>query len=147
MRGERRNSRRLEFISFLNRHMSDVVNVKNFLLSIRETGYRSFAHTIAELVDNSLQAGATRVSISIGPKETGQISVTDNGSGMPHGALRTALQFGGSTRFGDRSGAGRFGMGLPTSSITLAKRVDVFTWKAGTIFHVNTSTLFASVME
>jgi hypothetical protein len=115
--------------------MTDVVNVQNFLVSIRETGYRSFAHTIAELVDNSLQAGATHVAISIGGGDKGQISVTDNGSGMPHDTLRTALQFGGSSRFGDRNGAGRFGMGLPTSSITLAKRVDVYTWTAGTILH------------
>lgn len=115
--------------------MTDVVNVKNFLLSIRETGYRSFAHTLAELVDNSLQAGATVVSISVGPAESGPISVTDNGCGMPRDALRTALQFGGSTRFGDRSGSGRFGMGLPTSSLSLAKRVDVYTWRAGTILH------------
>jgi hypothetical protein len=115
--------------------MTDVVNVHNFLLSIRETGYRSFAHTIAELVDNSVQAHATHVAISIGAGGTGQISVTDNGSGMHHDVLRTALQFGGSSRFGDRNGAGRFGMGLPTSSITLAKRVDVYTWTAGTILH------------
>lgn len=67
--------------------------------------------------------------------ESGEIFVTDNGNGMPHDALRTALQLGGSTRFGDRSGAGRFGMGLPTSSITLARRVDVYTGRAGTILH------------
>lgn len=115
--------------------MADVVNVHNFLLSIRETGYRSFAHTLAELVDNSLQAGAKHVSISVNPADTGQISVTDNGDGMDHEALRTALQFGGSTRFGDRSGSGRFGMGLPTSSITVAKRVDVYTSRAGTTLH------------
>jgi DNA gyrase/topoisomerase IV subunit B len=68
----------------------EVVNVRNFLISIRETGYRSFAHTIAELVDNSLQAGATHVSISIVPSEEGRISVTDNGAGMAYDALRTA---------------------------------------------------------
>lgn len=107
--------------------MTEVVNVKNFLFSIRETGYRSFAHTLSELIDNSLQAGATIVSIKIDFAKAGQISVTDNGSGMAQEALRTALQFGGSSRFGDRSGAGRFGMGLPTSSITLARRVDVYT--------------------
>jgi Histidine kinase-, DNA gyrase B-, and HSP90-like ATPase len=112
--------------------MTEIVNVQNFLLSIRETGYRSFAHTIAELVDNSLQAGANRVSISI---DTGEISVTDNGTGMPREVLRRALQFGGSSRYGDRSGSGRFGMGLPTSSITLARRVDVYTRKAKMALH------------
>jgi hypothetical protein len=115
--------------------MTEIVNVKNFLSSIRETGYRSFAHTLAELIDNSLQAGATDVSITVNPTGTGHIFVADNGSGMAPEVLRTALQFGGSSRFGDRSGAGRFGMGLPTSSITLARRVDVYTWRGGTILH------------
>lgn len=116
--------------------MPDVVNVRNFLLSVRETGYRSFAHTLAELVDNSIQAGATHVSISIVPEDGGRITITDNGSGMTPDALRTALQFGGSTRFGDRTGTGRFGMGLPTSSVSLAKRVDVYTWNSGVVLHV-----------
>jgi signal transduction histidine kinase len=115
--------------------MPEVVNVRNFLLSIRETGYRSFAHTIAELIDNSLQAGATHVSVSIGPTDGGSITVTDNGKGMTRDALETALQFGGSTRYGDRTGAGRFGMGLPTSSVSLAKRVDVYTWDSQTALH------------
>lgn len=115
--------------------MPQVVNVHNFLLSVRETGYRSFAHSIAELVDNSVQAGATCVSIDISAESGGRIVVTDNGAGMSEGALRTALQFGGSTRFGDRAGAGRFGMGLPTSSVSLAKRVDVYTRNTDTVLH------------
>jgi hypothetical protein len=115
--------------------MPPIVNVHNFLLSIRETGYRSFAHTLAELIDNSLQAEATRVSISVNSAGSGEISVTDNGSGMDCKALRTALQFGGSTRFGDRRGSGRFGMGLPTSSVTLARRVDVYATRTGATWH------------
>src|SRR5437899_6424332 len=112
--------------------MPEIINVRNFLISIRETGYRSFAQTTAELIDNSLQARATSVSIDVAATE---VSVTDNGSGMSREVLRTALQFGGSSRFGDRTGAGRFGMGLPTSSITLAKRVDVYTWRPGRTLH------------
>lgn len=115
--------------------MVDIVNVPNFLISIRETGYRSFAHTIAELVDNSLQAGATHVSVRVDNTGTGQIAVVDNGAGISRDALRTALQFGGTSRFGDRTGSGRFGMGLPTSSVTLAKRIDLYTWNGATTWH------------
>jgi len=43
--------------------------------------------------------------------------------------LRTALQFGGSGRFNDRNGSGRFGMGLPNSSLSQARRLEVFTWQ------------------
>jgi len=45
--------------------------------------------------------------------------------------LRMALQFGNGTRLEDRSGIGRFGMGLPNSSISQAIRVDVWTWQNG----------------
>jgi hypothetical protein len=117
--------------------MIEIINPKNFITSIRETGYRSFAHAVAELVDNSLQAGATDIRINIGrEKDRGVVSVIDNGSGMTIEALRTALQFGGSTRFDDRSGAGRFGMGLPTSSLCLSRRVDVYTWTEQGNLHV-----------
>jgi len=45
--------------------------------------------------------------------------------------LRRALQFGNGGRLNDRSGIGRFGMGLPNSSISQARRVDVWTWQNG----------------
>jgi hypothetical protein len=45
--------------------------------------------------------------------------------------LRTALSFGGSTRFNDRGGQGRFGMGLPNSSVSQAGRLDLYSWQRG----------------
>lgn len=115
--------------------MVQLVDAHNFLRSIRETGYRSLAHSVAEFIDNSVQAGASSVSIQFVPEDGGTISITDDGSGMSKESLRTALQFGGSTRFNDRNGLGRFGMGLPTSSVSMAKRVDVYTWKRKTVLH------------
>jgi hypothetical protein len=50
---------------------------------------------------------------------------------MDANVLRMALQFGNGTRLDDRSGIGRFGMGLPNSSISQARRVDVWSWKDG----------------
>ncbi|RMH12718.1 MAG: hypothetical protein D6695_05855 [Planctomycetota bacterium] len=53
----------------------------------------------------------------------------DDGSGMAPHTLRTALRFGGTTRFDDRSGLGRFGMGLPNSSASQCRRLEVYTWE------------------
>ena len=39
--------------------------------------------------------------------------------------------FGNGTRLNDRSGIGRFGMGLPNASISQARRVEVWTWLNG----------------
>jgi hypothetical protein len=56
------------------------------------------------------------------------LAVLDDGCGMNARTLRSALQFGGSERFGDRTGPGRFGFGLPNSSISQSRRVEVFSW-------------------
>ncbi len=108
---------------------------------MRDSGYRNAAYAIAELIDNSIQAGATRVELLCGERrqlvrqrertQVSQIAVLDNGCGMDAETLRMALQFGNGTRLDDRSGIGRFGMGLPNSSISQARRVDVWSWQNG----------------
>src|SRR3546814_13353519 len=47
--------------------------------------------------------------------------------------LRLALQFGNGTHLTDRRGIGRFGMGLPNSSISQCRRVEVWTWQNGPV--------------
>lgn len=108
-----------------------------FILATRDTGYRSLAAAICELLDNSLQAGANRIDVFLLEERdrTAErlrnvtIAVLDNGSGMDSDGLRTALQFGGSTRFNDRKGPGRFGMGLPNSSVSQTRRLEVYSWQ------------------
>jgi len=50
---------------------------------------------------------------------------------MDAATLRRALQFGNGNYLNDRSGIGRFGMGLPNSSLSQATRVDVWSWQDG----------------
>lgn len=110
-----------------------LVDPINFLLATRDTGYRSTAQAVAEFVDNSLQADARRVSISIvqglDPLHPLEITVADNGRGMDAAALSRALTFGGSSRFGDRASLGRYGMGLPNGALSRARRVEVYSWR------------------
>jgi len=107
-----------------------------FILATRDTGYRSLANALAELIDNAVQADATwvRVFVRDAPGDYQSdvaIAVLDNGYGMDRDKLWTALQFGGTERFGDRRGLGRFGMGLPNSSVSQSRRVEVYSWRAG----------------
>ena len=107
----------------------------------RDSGYQNTAYAVAELIDNSLQAGATHVELLC--KETRtfvaqrerwtiqHVAVLDNGSGMNASTLRMALQFGNGTRLDDRSGIGRFGMGLPSASISQCTKVEVWSWTDG----------------
>jgi hypothetical protein len=111
---------------------SDMVLIENFLTATRDAGYRGLSAAISELLDNSIQAGARRISVTItNPNGIGDrgatISVSDDGVGMSAETLRGCLRFGWSTRFNDRSGPGRFGMGLPNASLSHARRIDVFT--------------------
>lgn len=108
-----------------------IVLSETFISATRDTGYRSTAAAVAELVDNSVQAKAKNIRIFV--REAGddiEVAVLDDGTGMDSLTLRRALQFGGSMRFGDRSGMGRFGMGLPNASVSQARHIDVFTWRA-----------------
>jgi hypothetical protein len=118
-----------------------IVEVRNFVLATRDTGYRSTAAAIAELVDNAVQAKATSVHVFVNDSRTNEekqiaIAVLDNGSGMEPTILRTALQFGGSGRFNERTGLGRFGMGLPNSSLSQCRHVEVYSWQhPDTVYH------------
>lgn len=115
---------------------------RQFILATRDTGYRSISAAVSELIDNALQAGADTVHVLVlehyldtAPSGTQRrrisLGVLDNGCGMDASALRPALQFGGSDRFNDRSGAGRFGMGLPNSSVSQSRRLELYSWRDG----------------
>lgn len=110
-----------------------VVALNRFIEATRDSGYKTTASAVAELIDNAFEAKATRVEVSIleanvdGNRQL-TVVVRDNGCGMPPSVLRLALQFGGSTRFNSREGVGRYGMGLPTSSLSQARRLDVYSW-------------------
>jgi hypothetical protein len=120
----------------LKREDCSIIALDKFIQATRDSGYKGTASAISELVDNSIQAGATRIAISVTAKASDneekaiEVSVLDNGRGMDLATLRQALRFGGSTRFGDRRGLGRYGMGLPNASLSQARRVTVYTWQA-----------------
>ena len=120
------------------RNRGELVHPEHFILATRDTGYRSTSYALAELVDNAIQAGASRISTEITSTQDDrwpiEIVVTDDGSGMDASELRQALAFGGTTRFDDRSSLGRYGMGLPNGSLSRARRVTVHSWKQGAAY-------------
>ena len=122
---------------------SVLVDEDNFLEAIRDAGYRNAAAAVAELVDNSIEAGATEVSIDVtsDPNQEFpvQISIADDGQGMSLKELQLALVFGGSSRFGSRDSFGRFGMGLPSASLSLARDIEVRSWRGASMRTVRLS--------
>ncbi len=121
----------------------DIVPTHLAVQAMRDNGYKNAAYAIAELMDNAIQAGATLVELICAEKTSlveqrsrtrvEKIAVLDNGCGMDADVLRMAMQFGNGTRLdsGQQTGIGRFGMGLPASSVSQCTRVDVWTWQEG----------------
>ena len=120
-----------------------IVSAKLTIEAMRDSGYKDTDHALAELLDNSIEAGADLVEViavetppdpnqSYARARVSEIAVVDNGEGMDGTTLRRALKFGDGTRL-DRTkrGIGRFGVGLPQSSISQCKRVDIWTWQNG----------------
>ena len=109
--------------------------------AMRDSGYKNTAYALAELIDNSVQANANSVEVICieahqqvrerSRRRIQKIGIIDNGEGMTPDTLRLALQFGNGTHLTDREGIGRFGMGLPNSSISQCRRVEIWTWQSG----------------
>ena len=117
----------------------DLVPTHLAVQAMRDNGYRNTAYAIAELIDNAIQAEATQVELLCCESEelvqqrvrrrVRHIAVLDNGTGMDDALLRMALQFGNGTHLSDRTGIGRFGMGLPSASISQCRKVEVWSWQ------------------
>src|SRR5439155_719219 len=109
-------------------------------VSMRDIGY-DFTSALADLVDNSISAGAQKVDIDITFEGAdSRILIADDGSGMTETELNEALRFG-SRRTYSAEDLGRYGLGLKTASISQCRRVTVFTRRAMTYRRVAGRTL------
>lgn len=110
-----------------------LVQLQNFIQATRDSGYKNTASAIAELIDNAIESSATLIEVDFNKASDGsdghEVSIVDDGRGMNENELGLALQFGGSSRFNSRRQMGRYGMGLPNSSLSQCKRIEVTTWR------------------
>lgn len=116
-------------------------NARQALESQRRSGYRNTAAAAREIVDNALEAGATRVDVCFdrpSDRQAGQrretvsaIAFIDNGSGMIPEMARYALSWGAGTHFDEPDFIGKFGFGLPNASINQTRLVEVYTKVTG----------------
>ena len=103
------------------------------LEALRGLGY-STAGAIADIVDNSISAGARNVDITLSwSGAESRVSVLDDGRGMDDAALESAMTLGDKSPLADRDpdDLGRFGMGLKTASFSQCRRLTVSTIKNG----------------
>ena len=103
------------------------------LESLRGLGYSTSA-ALADIVDNSISAGAAEVSIGFAwDGQKSRISILDNGIGMDDAELESAMRLGDKNPLAARAAndLGRFGMGLKTASFSQCRRLTVATVKEG----------------
>ena len=94
--------------------------------SLRDIGY-DFPAAVADIVDNSVMAGAAHVDVSIEfAGEESYVVISDDGEGMTANGLVEALRYGSRRTYG-RSDLGRYGLGLKTASLSQCRSVTVVT--------------------
>ena len=109
------------------------------LLSMRNSDFDVYS-AYGEVIDNAIQASANNIQIKLAYSQaTGNaklepiesITFGDDGSGMETGILHRCLRLGYSSRYNDRTGIGRFGVGLTLAAINQCKKVEVFSKTSG----------------
>jgi hypothetical protein len=101
--------------------------------SLRNSGY-DFEAAAGEIVDNALQAEASSIDVivhteaaSSGRQVISSVAFVDDGVGMDLLTAHGCLSLGFSTRYNDRQGIGRFGVGATLAAISQCKRITLWT--------------------
>jgi hypothetical protein len=99
---------------------------------MRALGY-SFEAAIADLVDNSLSASASRIDIRFSPLDEPYVAILDDGTGMVPNSLTAAMRHGSRnpTLIREDDDLGRFGLGLKTASLSQCRRMTVVSLRDG----------------
>jgi hypothetical protein len=99
-------------------------SAKRLISSMRDLGYE-FADAVAEIVDNSIQAGANVIQVNLQfDGYDSYLTVLDNGVGMTPSEIREAMRFG-SMRDYEQDDLGKFGLCLKTSSLSQCDSLTV----------------------
>lgn len=101
------------------------------MTAMRSMGY-SFESAIADIIDNSIAAKATKIEIKFptNPLEE-YIAICDNGVGMTSNELFNAMKYGSSYCGDERNETdlGRFGLGLKSASLSQCRKLTVISKK------------------
>lgn len=112
---------------------SEIFQVDRALESWRDSGF-DLSTAVGEVVDNSIEARAQIVRIKTfqnQDKNIDKIVFADNGTGITPDILAQTLKIGFSTRYNQRNGLGRFGVGMKVAALSQGRRLDVYSKPMG----------------
>lgn len=102
-----------------------IPSAKRLIRSLRDIGYE-FVDAVADIVDNSVEAQATIISINLKFEgEDSYLTIADNGVGMSSKDIQEALRFGSNRAYDESDDLGRYGLGLKTASLSQCERLTV----------------------
>jgi hypothetical protein len=120
-----------------------LVSTGRAVASLRESDFDTCS-AVGEVIDNSLQAESTIIKMFLHEKEISGRGISrrtkvihkcafgDDGIGMDADTLHHCLQLGFSSRYNDRKGIGRFGVGMTLAAISQCQRIEIYSKKKGT---------------
>lgn len=129
----------------MNRILKEKATVPLFfaqtlIASLRDVGYNHTTSALCEHVDNAIEAGASEIRVFL--RQTGKkgqyetdAAVYDNGRGMAPNTLKVATAFGGSLSYNNRTGIGRFGMGMKTAALSMSPVMELYSWQERGAFY------------
>src|SRR2546422_11142269 len=95
-------------------------NAARLIESLRHLGYGNYV-AIADLVDNSIESGASRIAIPIQKRgDDVSITIADDGTGMDYEILDQALRLGSLVEKDPTSDLGKFGICFMTPGLSIA---------------------------
>lgn len=121
----------------------DLVIADAFVRGMRDAGYKSSSWALSELIDNAIEAEAKNVHVALFDTRgsVGTLAVIDDGHGMDPEMVQIAVTWGGGHRGKQPRGLGKYGFGLPTSSVSIGRRFTVFSRVEGGEWHAATVDL------
>jgi hypothetical protein len=114
----------------INENLVNPPDPARMIVGLRDTGY-SFEAAVADIVDNSVAAGATDVQIHWSVTRLGHkfIHFADNGAGMTRDELEAGMRYGSPKRVSAKS-LGKFGLGMKTASSSCCRQLTVISRKS-----------------
>lgn len=105
-------------------------NAEEMIKSMRALGY-SFSTALADVIDNSISAGASHIHIFTppAPDDEQYVAILDDGSGMTYDVLIESMRHASKNPEKTRSKVdlGRFGLGMKTASLSQCREFSVVT--------------------
>lgn len=134
-----------------NDKLAPLFNPSPALRAQLRSGYKDSDYAIAEIIDNAIEANAKNIDIFViqgyvAPRKINgrkslvirRILIADDGSGIPPSIIGNVLSFGFGTHIDQtdtitngKGKLGKFGYGLPNSSVATANDIHVWSWQKG----------------